>query len=419
MLRRLSKVAAPLVLGAFLALSLGSGQFASASEPGAPVVTGWTTIKFVQTQPACTGAGFPGAVHYQRLECGFGYAAVSGTTLTGALASVVKVGFIDADGNTLQTQIATARTTAGSQGWEFDIQPQRLPTPWPAGPITIRVTDVDPDGAGPQPNQTGNFGETGIILNALGGKVAPVAGNHAPGEAIEVNGEVYEIEHVAVLTVPKQIAVPGTVHLQVRTPAGEVRGPYGPFTADTNGHFHGTLPAAATAGPDRDRGDRLQDDPGDRGHRRVLRRPRHRPLGQRLCGLGLAAALHAGGHAAAREQLRVGRRLGEARRDVSVPRLRAQLHGEPRERRGREHSRSGRRDVHARHDGDRQRRGDHLRRHDQLGRRQRPRGGRGRHARAEDARRRGEGRHDRPGPADRLEEPLVDRDARRTRAARR
>ena len=75
-----------------------------------------------------------------------------------------------------------------------------------------------------------------------------MAGSHAPGDPVEVNGEVYEIEHVSVLTVPKQIPVPGTVSLQVRTPAGEVRGPYGPFTADTNGHFNGTLPASATEG---------------------------------------------------------------------------------------------------------------------------------------------------------------------------
>ena len=42
--------------------------------------------------------------------------------------------------------------------------------------------------------------------------------------------------------------MPGTVKLQVRTPSGQVRGPYGPFTADAQGNFTGTLPAAATAG---------------------------------------------------------------------------------------------------------------------------------------------------------------------------
>ncbi len=201
----------------FFSFVLSAAKPATASEPGAFMSTSWTLIKFVQTQPACTGAGFQGAVHYTRLECGIGYTAVSGTKLTTPHRSVVKVGFFDRDGNLLQTQTATARTTAGSEGWQFNIQPERLPNPWPAGPVAIRVTEVDPDGTGPLPNETGNFGETGIILNALGASVAPGPGNHAPGDAIPVNGTVYEIEHVSVLVNPVQIAVAGTVALQVRT----------------------------------------------------------------------------------------------------------------------------------------------------------------------------------------------------------
>ena len=123
---RLSKAVGPVVLAAFFALSLGSSQFASASEPGAPAVSGWTLVKFVQTQPACTGAGFQGAVHYQRLECGFGYAAVSGTTLTGALKSDRQGRLHRRRRQHAATQTATARTTAGSEGWQFTIQPQRL-----------------------------------------------------------------------------------------------------------------------------------------------------------------------------------------------------------------------------------------------------------------------------------------------------
>ena len=247
-LQRLSKYAVLVALAAAITLTLGASRHATASASTAPAVTGWTLIKFVQTQPACTGAGFQGAVHYQRLECGFGYVAVSGTTITNPLRSVVKVSFIDRDGNTLETQPTTARTTAGSEGWQFNIVPQRLSTPWPAGPITIRVTEVDVDGTGPIPAETGNFGETGIILNALGATVAAGAGNHSPGDSIPVNGTVYEIEHVSALTTTREIAVPATVSLQVRTPAGEVRGPYGPFTAGLDGRFTGTLPASATAG---------------------------------------------------------------------------------------------------------------------------------------------------------------------------
>jgi len=247
-LQRLFKAALLVAMAAALALTVGASHHATASASTAPVVTGWTLIKFVQTQPACTGAGFQGAVHYQRLECGFGYTAVSGTKLTNPNRSVVKVSFIDRDGKTLETQTATARTTAGSAGWQFNIVPQRLPNPWPAGPITIRVTEVDVDGVGPEPAVTGNFGETGIILNALGATVAPGPGNHSPGDTIPVNGTVYEIEHVSALTTTREIAVPATVSLQVRTPAGDVRGPYGPFTAGLDGRFTATLPASATAG---------------------------------------------------------------------------------------------------------------------------------------------------------------------------
>jgi M6 family metalloprotease-like protein len=42
--------------------------------------------------------------------------------------------------------------------------------------------------------------------------------------------------------------VPGRFSLRVVTPSGEVRGPYGPFTAGSDGAFDETLPAAATAG---------------------------------------------------------------------------------------------------------------------------------------------------------------------------
>ena len=101
-LQRLTKYVVLVVLAAALTLTLGASRHANASASNAPVVTGWTINKFAQPQPACTGAGFPGAVHYQRLECGFGYVAVAGTKITTPDRSVVKVSFIDRDGNTLR-----------------------------------------------------------------------------------------------------------------------------------------------------------------------------------------------------------------------------------------------------------------------------------------------------------------------------
>jgi immune inhibitor A len=247
---RLNRLGA--VLGLALAASLMMFLTASAatgSAQHAPVASGWTLVKFVQTQPACTGVGFQGAENYNRLECGFGYFRVNidGTELSPvtSTAALVKITFLDRDGNALATQTTTRRTTAGSEGWQFTVQPGLS---WPAGPVTIRVTDVDTDGAGPSPNQHGNFGENGIVLNALGARVAPGPGEHAPGTATPVNGNLYEIEHVSALVSPKEIPVAGTVNLQVRTPSGEVRGPYGPFVADAQGKFSGILPPSATAG---------------------------------------------------------------------------------------------------------------------------------------------------------------------------
>ena len=224
-------------------IALPGSIHAAAPAPKTVAATGWTLIKFPQGQPACTGVGWPSG-HYTRLECGFGYVSVTGTTLTGT-PSVVKVGFFDRSGNQLASQTTTVRTTSGSQGWQFTIQPAST---WPAGQVTIRVTDVDPDGVGPAANQSGNFGETSFQLNALGASIAPGPGDHKPGQAIAFNGTLSEIRQVGPLASATTVGVPGTASVQVRTPDGSVRGPYGPYTADLNGKFSGTLPAAATAG---------------------------------------------------------------------------------------------------------------------------------------------------------------------------
>jgi hypothetical protein len=68
------------VLGLALAASLTiflTASTATGNVQSAPVAAGWTLVKFVQPQPACTGAGFQGVEHYNRRECGFGYVKVS------------------------------------------------------------------------------------------------------------------------------------------------------------------------------------------------------------------------------------------------------------------------------------------------------------------------------------------------------
>src|SRR5688572_22209123 len=85
-----------LLAAGVLATTLTAATPAPAVEGAAsPVASNWTMLKFAQGQPACTGAGFFGAVYYDRLDCGFGWVQVSGTQLTQTNGSVVKVSFVD------------------------------------------------------------------------------------------------------------------------------------------------------------------------------------------------------------------------------------------------------------------------------------------------------------------------------------
>jgi M6 family metalloprotease-like protein len=225
-----------------------AGDPASGAPSGAPVASGWTLVKFPQGQPACTGVGFLGAVYYDRLDCGFGYVRVSETTqVPDPGRSVVKVSSIDSSGVTRSTQTTTARTA--DVAWQFNITPGAN---WTPGTVTVRVSEVDPDGTGPQPNQVGNFGETTFILNQLGASVGvlpkPGGGDYQPGDAVEVAGTTYEIDQVPPLAAPTETGVAATFSLRVVLPDGSVRGTFGPYTADIDGDFGATLPGSATAG---------------------------------------------------------------------------------------------------------------------------------------------------------------------------
>ncbi len=63
-----------------------------------------------------------------------------------------------------------------------------------------------------------------------------------------VTGTIYEIDQIPPLAAPQERNVPATFSLRAVLPNGDVRGPYGPFTADSQGHFSATLPGSATAG---------------------------------------------------------------------------------------------------------------------------------------------------------------------------
>ena len=240
---RSSRLVASLVALALLALGLTvtSAPAATAAD-GDHVASGWTLIKFPQGQPACAGAGFIGALHYDRLDCGFGYVGVTGTDET----SSVTVQFVGAGDEVLDTRETTYR--AEESAWEFDVVPD-TGAAWPAGVVTIRVSEVD--------GATGNFGETSFFLNQLGATVGVAGSGHAPGEPFDVTGTTYELDSVPPLAAPQEKAVGASLHLRVTWPDGTVKGPYGPFTADPlEGTFAATVPAEATeglsAGPDSD-----------------------------------------------------------------------------------------------------------------------------------------------------------------------
>ncbi|MGH3032170.1 MAG: hypothetical protein ACRDNE_15690, partial [Gaiellaceae bacterium] len=195
------------------------------------MASGWTIVKFPQPQPLCTGVGLLGSLYFDRLDCGFGYVTVSETTPE---STNVVVDLVGPDGNVFETQETTYR--AEEDAWEFSITPTAS---WPAGNITLRARVGETVA-----------GETTFFHNKLGASIAaePQQGGYAPGDPVTVTGRLYEQDSVALDTNKTDVA--GTYSLRVVTPSGEVRGPYGPFTADEAGagQIEATLPAEATAG---------------------------------------------------------------------------------------------------------------------------------------------------------------------------
>ena len=188
-------------------------------------------------QPVYVG-GFE-AKHYTRGECMRVDFSVTNTSAT----SVVKADFLGPDGATVATSSAS-RLSSGL--WRVVTKSGAT---WPAGKISMRVS-VGSDVAG-----TGSF-----FVNALGGEVAvtPKAGGkkYEPGDAVTVSGAISELNDVVGAT-ERAPARNAQFFLQARTPSGEVRGPYGPFSAGLDGTFSGVqLPGAATrglsAGPETD-----------------------------------------------------------------------------------------------------------------------------------------------------------------------
>lgn len=223
---------AVLVLGVLLP----AGGVTSAAEQH--LASGWEYIKYPGPQPACTGLGFRFSYYFDRIDCGHGEVAITGTDEN----SKVTINLIGSDGTTLGEHEATFDAAAPSDInqtqdlWDYPIAPT---AEWPAGRIRV---DALVDGK--------VVGSDGFFLNALGADLdAPTdeSGNlPRPGDALHVTGTLNELDSNQAETT--KTGVPGTFSIRVVGPAGELRGPYGPFTAGGDGAIDATLPAEATQG---------------------------------------------------------------------------------------------------------------------------------------------------------------------------
>lgn len=76
---------------------------------------------------------------------------------------------------------------------------------------------------------------------------APPSGIYRPGQRVLVSGALEAVALEGQEVIQAEPAS-GSLFLQVRTPSGDVRGPFGPFQTSSNGRFQVRLPASATDG---------------------------------------------------------------------------------------------------------------------------------------------------------------------------
>lgn len=210
-----------------------SGPAAAGPEAADSSASGFVYVKTLD-QAACQRTLITGflATYYTRGECMRVDFNVTNTDAT----SMVAVDFIGPDGGAPFLREEATRLSSGA--WRIVM---RSGTGWPAGKITLRVV-VNEVAAG----------DGALFVNALGAAVSAVPKDdgsaYQPGEQIQLEGSVAKLNDVAGAT--QRTGVPATFWLRVRPPSGEPRGPYGPFTAGSNGAFPADtrLPADATAG---------------------------------------------------------------------------------------------------------------------------------------------------------------------------
>ena len=216
-----------LVLAASLVLALHQSAGPAGAAPETAAAGGWVVNKFPQPKPLCAGAGFA-ASYFDTLDCGFGNVKISGAAPT----SAVQIQFVAEDGTTMSSVAATY--AAATASWGFNFSPTAT---WKPGKATLRAVVDGVPASGP--------GE--IYYQQLGASIAAAnrIGGYRPADPIPLSGHLYEMDDVGADTAKRDVT--GTYSLRVVTSTGQVRGPYGPFTANA-GAINVLLPSSATAG---------------------------------------------------------------------------------------------------------------------------------------------------------------------------
>jgi immune inhibitor A len=233
-----------------LVLAVGATLTYAGTAPADPVVqhaaNGFANVKPVN--PVCEESVTTGHAsnYWTRGQCVRMDFFVSNTPASNGSGDVVTVEAIGPDGAVVATETAVRRSTTAAvaglpptnDAWRANFNTAG----WPAGKITFRVTANGEDAGAGIP----------VFINALAADVSatPKADGekYEPGEAVTLQGSISELNDVAGAT-ERSEARNAQFFLQARTPTGEVRGPYGPFTAGIDGTFSGVqLPGAATSG---------------------------------------------------------------------------------------------------------------------------------------------------------------------------
>jgi immune inhibitor A len=246
MRRKFSRFAQLLTIAVAAVATLTYAGTAPAEPVGEHSANGFANIKPVN--PVCEESATTGHAsnYWTRGQCVRMDFFVSNTPVSNGTGDVVTVDAVGPDGSVVATETAVRRSTQAAvvglpptdDAWRANFNTAG----WPAGKINFRAKANGEDAGDGIPS----------FINALAADVSvtPKANGkkYEPGEAVTLQGSISELSDVAGAT-ERSEARNAQFFLQTRTSTGEVRGPYGPFTAGLDGTFSGVqLPSAATRG---------------------------------------------------------------------------------------------------------------------------------------------------------------------------